>query len=556
MKGEETKPDLQTIKKAAIESALDEYKKTKNNEIKNFIKIINECSNEDQLFEVIGISAKSGCSGRSSSSVRKATNSLDRQVELDKDAKSKSHDSFEDSSQVDWIKKKSELEKKMLRENNSLKLTFALQKSKGQNTENTRSKLTSLQEFLFILDNCKSQESFVALSKIVEPFLSKSKDEKKPQNKTIDEKLLKKDDSEEFAKFEIGDIKNEQQPEINKHQKVKDNILEKITGNFKKFQSFFDFLREKKYLDIGEVGHFGSRVYKQIIHESSPTKDFPNSHQADFDFFCTPCFENSRGIFVINPDEMAAKINFQEFLREFNERNPSLQISLANEESGKKSVNHGGKSDSLNYKLVATFFEEKSPDDKSEKIVKEQIEFDLNFYTKQSILHNLQWQLNLERVLLTQGIDGNFELKLNQSNCGESKIISIDEFLIKVQECERQNFLLEPNPEAKGFLNRIINKKGVYKYLEDQELAEIKTTLVKDHRLVLEREFEEYKKFLSINKAVGKNPFIDAKIAEYGKIIEAVKKDPILREIAEEIYLVPDSTLTKASTQTTERGAR
>jgi hypothetical protein len=40
-----------------------------------------------------------------------------------------------------------------------------------------------------------------------------------------------------------------------------------------------------------------------------------------------------------------------------------------------------------------------------------------------------------------------------------------------------------------------VNKKGVYKYLEDQELDEIKAKLVKDHRLALEREFEEYKNF-------------------------------------------------------------
>jgi hypothetical protein len=41
---------------------------------------------------------------------------------------------------------------------------------------------------------------------------------------------------------------------------IKDRILEKTSTNFKKFQSFFEFLREKNWLDIGEIGLFGSSL--------------------------------------------------------------------------------------------------------------------------------------------------------------------------------------------------------------------------------------------------------------------------------------------------------
>ncbi len=412
----------------------------------------------------------------------------------------------------------------------SLKLTLLMQTKKGQNIEKTKLKLIQLREYQFLLDNCDSEESFICLSNMIEPILSKSKDKKKPKISEAEKELPEKDDSKENSKLAIEDIKNEQQTDINELQKVKDRVLEKITTNFKKFQSFFDFLREKKYLDIGEIGHFGSRVYKQVIHEFSPEKHFLDDRQADFDFFCIPSFRNPRGIFVIYPDEMAAKINFQELINEFNEKNPFTQISLANEESGKKSVNHGGKTDSLNFKLVATFFDEKSSDGKAEKIIKKEIEFDLNFYTQQSILQNLQWQLNLERVMVIQDVDGNFELRLNQSNCYESKFISIDEFLVKIQECERQNFLHEINPQAKGFLNRIINKKGIYKYLNDEEIEKIKSNLVEEFSEKIIEELNHYKKFISmqINEAdeVGKLKKIESEL-----IIKAVEEDPIFSKL-------------------------
>jgi len=69
---------------------------------------------------------------------------------------------------------------------------------------------------------------------------------------------------------------------------------------------------------------------------------------------------------------------------------------------------------------VATFFDEKSSDGKAEKIIKEKIDFDFNFYTQQSALQKLQWQINLERLMLTRGLDRVTDLRLNQSNCESS----------------------------------------------------------------------------------------------------------------------------------------
>jgi hypothetical protein len=281
-----------------------------------------------------------------------------------------------------------------------------------------------------------------------------------------------------------------------------------------------------------------------------PAKYFSDNSQADFDYFCIPITKNSKGIFVINPDEMASKINFEDLLKEFNEKSPYLQINLVNEKNGKKSVNHGGKAESLNFKLVATFFEEKSADDKSEKIIKKQIEFDLNFYTQQSILKNLQWQLNLERVMLIQDKDGNFELKLNQSSCDESKIISIDEFLIKIQEFERQNFLLDFNPEAKGFLNRIINKKGIYKYLNDEEIVQIKSNLVEEFSEKLIEELNHYKKFISMEIKEGDEVGKLKKI-EYESIIKGVEQDSIFSKL---ITKSPSLTPCAGATKVCENG--
>ncbi len=374
------------------------------------------------------------------------------------------------------------------------------------------------------------------------------------------EETLKKE-AEEIAKKEAErKALNEQRATERKKRyedglKIKSKVIKKGQENFEKFQPFFDFLRSKEYFEIGEIGFFGSRVYKEFLSESFSTRKIAENPNADFDFYCLPKSTDSLGVFRIYQDEIGSKINFLSLLTEFNERNPNIQIQLIEDVDIKKSVNYGGGVEkSLNFKLVATFFDDKIEGEKSEKIIKEHIEFDLNFYTKQSALQKLQWQINLERLILVQGLDGATDLKLNQSNCDSSQNITTEKFIFEVLGEGGKNFLIQINPNANKFLDRIVNKKGVYKYLEDQELDEIKTTLLKDHRSVLDREFEEYKKFL--RKAVGKNPFIDAKIAEYGKIIEAVKKDPILREIAEEITLVPASTVTKASAQSSGRGAR
>ena len=164
-------------------------------------------------------------------------------------------------------------------------------------------------------------------------------------------------------------------------------------------------MRSKEYFDIGEIGFFGSRVYKEVLGKALD-REITKNPNADFDFYCLPKSADSLGVFRIYQDELGSKINFSSLLTEFNERNPNIQIQLIEDVNAKKSVNYGkGGEKSLNFKLVATFFDDKVVGEKSEKIIKEQIEFDLNFYTQQSALQKLQWQMNLERLMLTQGLD-------------------------------------------------------------------------------------------------------------------------------------------------------
>ena len=109
------------------------------------------------------------------------------------------------------------------------------------------------------------------------------------------------------------------------------------------------------------------------------------------------------------------------------------------------------------------------------KTVKDFKEFDLNFYTQQSMLENLQWQFNLERVLLVQNPDRTFALKINHCNCDPSQEkMTIEKFITETQNSEQQDFLFESNPQARGFLNRMINKKGIYKYLDEETLNALK----------------------------------------------------------------------------------
>jgi hypothetical protein len=167
-------------------------------------------------------------------------------------------------------------------------------------------------------------------------------------------------------------------------------------------------------LDVSEIGLFGSRVYKEVINETCPSLKMPNNPRADLDIYCISGKLSSSGIFAFCHEELGSRENFREIINEFNKKNPNLQISFLEDEDGKKSVNFNRLKKSLNFKLVATFFEDEVGEEKTEKTVKEKVEFDLNFYTQQSMLENLQWQFNLERVFLAQNPDRTFALKINQ----------------------------------------------------------------------------------------------------------------------------------------------
>ena len=309
-------------------------------------------------------------------------------------------------------------------------------------------------------------------------------------------------------------------------------------------------MRDIKWLEIGEVGLFGSRVYREVISETCPALEIPKNPRADFDFFCISGVDVSNGIFKLCHEESASRENFRGVIEEFNKKNPNLQIYFKDEEipyaldeivkkDGEKSVNFLANR-SLNFKLVAVILEDKKTsedetgEEKTEKIVKEKVEFDLNFYTQQSMLKNLQWQFNLERVLLTQNPDKIFALKINHCNCDSSQEkMTIEDFFAKAQGEEMRDFLFESNPQARGFLNRMINKKGVYKYLDEEALNALKSGLLEDEHIKenLKNELLIYKKIVD-EKASGslESKIIDEKFTQAKFIVDEIAKDKIFKE--------------------------
>jgi hypothetical protein len=335
-------------------------------------------------------------------------------------------------------------------------------------------------------------------------------------------------------------IAQERKERYEKAKTIKTLVIEKGQENFAKFQPFFDFLRKKKFLDIGEIGLFGSRVYTEALKESFPARVIVYDPNRDFDFYCVPKSTESSGIFAICPDEISSKEYFSQLLAEFNEKNPNIQISFLKDRS-KKSVNYArGEERSLNFKLVATIFEDKVDGDKSEKIIKEQIDFDFNFYTQNSALTRRQWQIGMERPILIQDSENQLDLKLNDSNCTEVQRIKAEKFFFELSGPKGEDFLTELNPKAEKFLDRILNKKGIYKYLSDEELNIIKTKLVEEHRPLLEKELQECRR-LSMIKITQKNKFREPKKIESQKILDLLKKDPILITLEYEIFTTPQS---------------
>ena len=369
-------------------------------------------------------------------------------------------------------------------------------------------------------------------------FLEAEKLRQELAEKTIieEEKLRKElaENAKRQAEAQVKQQEIEKQIKQQQVEEIKDRILEKTSANFEKFQSFFEFLREKSWLDIGVIGLFGSRVYKEVIHETYPSLEIPKNPQADFDFFCISGGASSSGIFKLCHEESGSKENFRGVIEEFNAKNPNLQISFLEEENGKKSVNFNRHKKSLNFKLVATFFEDEIDGVKTKKTVKEKVEFDLNFYTQQSMLENLQWQFNLERVMLSQVSDGSVQLKINQSNCDPSQEkMTIEKFITEAQNSKQQDFLFEANPQARGFLNRIINKKGVYKYLDEEALNALKSGLLEDEHIKenLKNELLFYKKIVDKKTSeLLESKIVDEKFTQAKFIVDEIAKDKIFKE--------------------------
>jgi hypothetical protein len=316
-------------------------------------------------------------------------------------------------------------------------------------------------------------------------------------------------------------------------EEIKERILAKTSANLEKFQPLFNYLREEKCLDIGEIGLFGSRVYREVISETCPALEIPKNPQADFDFFCISGGPSSSGVYRLFTD-LGARDSFQEIINKFNATNPNLQISFLEEKDGKKSVNMSEKNQSSNFKLVATFLEDKVGEEKTEKIVKEKVEFDLNFYTQQSMLKNLQWQFNLERVLLTQNPDRTFALNINHCNCDPSQEkMTVENFFAKAQDEEMREFLFESNPQARGFLNRMINKKGIYKYLDEETLDALKAGLLEDEHIKenLKKELVDYKNIVDDKASKSpKSKIADEKYKQAKFILDEIAKDKIFKE--------------------------
>ena len=411
----------------------------------------------------------------------------------------------------------------------------------------------------------KKTESIILVTNILQDIflfyfkeINKREKEKRKDEFKKNQELLKEVEERDKEKAIKESKELAKKQEIEKQikqqqvQEIKDKILAKTSDNFEKFQSFFDHLRDIKWLEIGEVGLFGSRVYREVLNENCSSIKIPKNPRADFDFFCISGGDVSNGIFKLCHEESASRENFRGVIEEFNKKNPNLQIYFKDEEipyafdeivkkDGEKSVNFLANR-SLNFKLVAVILEDKktSEDEVDEvqnckkKTVKDFKEFDLNFYTQQSMLENLQWQFNLERVLLVQNPDRTFALKINHCNCDPSQEkMTIEKFITETQNSEQQDFLFESNPQARGFLNRMINKKGVYKYLDEETLNTLKSGLLNDNDIKenLKKELLIYKKIVD-EKASGslESKIIDEKFTQAKFIVDEIAKDKIFKE--------------------------
>ena len=354
----------------------------------------------------------------------------------------------------------------------------------------------------------------------------KTQKEVKAQDKKAQESLEK---AEAQAKAQ-EEMEKKAQAEIEeKATKLIEKTSKAVQKDFEKFHPFFNEFKKESWINPTEIGIFGSRVYKKFIENFSDkkTQDLQAQSSADFDFFCI-----SDRIFQCCHDEVASEINFQEFLKKFNEKNPNFQVRIkeAGEDSRvKKSVNFNQAKKSLNFKLVA-------------KINGEDFDFDLNFYDKISKSQNLQWQFNGERIMASESA-GKFELTVNNCNCEAGQEMSVENFAKEVQKKDGENFIFDINDGARGYLNRCLNQSGIYKYFPEQA--------IKSSEQILAKEYQEYRDFL---RGPSKdNPAHKKRIEDAMRIVEEVEKNPFLLEILSEskdsAQLDPKGPASKASGQ-------
>lgn len=327
---------------------------------------------------------------------------------------------------------------------------------------------------------------------------------KKGENKIkTPEARAKTPEAQEFPDTKTAD------DEKTKIDAIEAKIICEAGKNFDKFTPFFDFLRQKAWVGLSEVGLYGSRSYREFIKQSNPDIDLKPASQSDYDFFCV-----SDQIFSLIPSKTAAEENFREILEEFNKKNPDYQISFA-EEISENSINFSKQKKSLNYKLKAT-------------INGEQYDFDLNFYSSASFSQNMQWQLNFERMMIVQQDDHTTKLKINNNGCEEDKSQGVHEFLHDSQSCENPfQFLFYPNIIAKGFLNRLYNDKGIYKYLNDEDLNSVKQFLLENEKS-REKLIEEYK---SYKEMAGIKDSKNEKVEEANLMLQKIDADPVFKAL-------------------------
>ncbi len=320
---------------------------------------------------------------------------------------------------------------------------------------------------------------------------------------------------QEKAKIEAEErLKIEQEKakiEAEEVGKLITEISKKIQEDFERFNQLFDFLNNSEmWVKPCEIGFYGSRVYGPFVENiftntKSKTRDLSKT---DYDFFCV-----ADGVFACCYDEPTARENFENLFKKFNQKNPNFQINFK-DNLGKANLNFNKFKKSLNFKLIAT-------------IDGEELEFDLNFYSKESKSQNLQWQVNPERIIFCK-IEDKYEFAINQNDADQTPKIKILEFFQRMRK--EENFIIDSNAEATGFLNRIINLRGIYKFPDEANLIKIKDNIVKKSCEKLIEELDRYKKFL-LSPIYKDDAVYEAKKIEFETIIKGTEQDQILSKI-------------------------